>query len=236
MMNEAEPITASGVTLDRLSCGNRPAAGSHVAPRRDYRNPANLALLLALSLLLSSCAVKDTEHHIVVSAREQKMVLLKKGNLIAKYPVSTSKFGLGDGRGSYRTPLGSLEIADKIGDGAPVGTVFKSRRRTGETIAINAPGRDPIVTRIMWLRGREAQNANAFSRDIYIHGTPEERNIGRPTSYGCIRMRSSDIINLYSIVGNGAQVTIVDAPLSSVVSGLIPSKLPGMNRRGISDL
>ena len=200
--------------------------------------PRPLRALLALTLvhLLSSCAIKDTEHHIVVSAREQKLVVLKKGNLIARYPVSTSKFGLGDARGSYRTPLGNFEIADKIGDGAPVGTVFKSRRRTGETIAVNAPGRDPIVTRIMWLRGREAQNANAFSRDIYIHGTPEERNIGRPTSYGCIRMRSTDIINLYSIVGNGAQVTIVDAPLSAVVSGLNPARIPGMNRRGMADL
>ena len=236
MMNEEQTITASRVTLDRLSCSNRPAAGSHVAQRRGYRNPANLTLLLALSLLLTSCATKDTEHHIVVSAREQKLALLKKGNLIATYPVSTSKFGLGDGRGSYRTPLGNMEIADKIGDGAAAGTVFKSRRRTGEVLAVNAPGRDPIVTRILWLRGREAQNASAFARNIYIHGTPEERNIGRPTSYGCIRMRSTDIINLYSIVGNGAQVTIVDAPLSSVVSGLNPARIPGMNRRGMSDL
>jgi hypothetical protein len=70
------------------------------------------------------------------------------------------------------------------------------------------------------LRGRQAQNANAFRRDIYIHGTPEERNIGLPVSYGCIRMRSRDIINLYDIVGLGAEVTIVDAPLAAVVPGL----------------
>jgi hypothetical protein len=82
------------------------------------------------------------------------------------------------------------------------------------------PGRDPIVTRILWLRGHEPQNANAFRRDIYIHGTPEERNIGLPVSYGCIRMRSSDIIHLYDVVGIGAEVTIVDAPLATVVPGL----------------
>jgi hypothetical protein len=169
---------------------------------------------------MASCAAPDTEHHIVISAPEQKLALLEKGKLVAMYPISTSKFGLGDMPGSYRTPLGQLEVADKIGDGAAAGTVFKDRRRTGEIIPVNAPGRDPIVTRIIWLRGRERQNANAFARDIYIHGTPEERNIGRAASYGCVRMRSTDIINLYSIVGQGAQVTIVDLPLASVIPGM----------------
>jgi lipoprotein-anchoring transpeptidase ErfK/SrfK len=198
--------------------------------------PRALRALIALALahLISSCATKDTDHHIVVSAREQKLALLEKGNLIATYPISTSKFGLGDLRGSYRTPLGQMEIADKIGDGAAAGTVFKSRRRTGEIIAIDAPGRDPIVTRIIWLRGLEARNANAFARDIYIHGTPEERNIGHPSSYGCIRMRSSDIINLYRIVGNGAQVTIVDAPLAAVIPGLSSgTQMAATNRGGM---
>ena len=175
---------------------------------------------LACTLFLSGCAVKDTQHEIVISAREQKLALLDHGNLAAVYPISTSKFGLGDFRGSYRTPLGRMEIAEKIGDGAEPGTVFKDLHRTGEIISIDAPGRDPIVTRILWLRGREPQNANAFARHIYIHGTPEERNIGLPVSYGCIRMRSSDVINLYNIVGLGARVTIVNAPLTSVVAGL----------------
>lgn len=175
---------------------------------------------VALALLLNSCATRDSAHHVVISAREQKLALLEKGQLIATYPISTSKFGLGDARGSFFTPLGRLEIADKIGDGAAPGTVFKDRRRTGEIVDVNAPGRDPIVTRIIWLRGREAQNANAFARDIYIHGTPEERNIGLPVSYGCIRMRSNDIISLFNAVGLGAEVTIVNAPLAAVVPGL----------------
>lgn len=173
--------------------------------------------LLAISIVIASCAAPDNQHHVVVSVREQKLALLEKGSLVATFPVSTSKFGLGDRRGSCRTPLGELEIADKIGDTAPMGTVFKNRRRTGEVVASNAPGRDAIVTRIIWLRGREAQNANAFGRDIYIHGTPEERNIGLPVSYGCIRMRSADIMKLYSLVGRGAQVTIVDLPLASAI-------------------
>ncbi len=171
----------------------------------------------AIALVISSCAAPDTQHHIVISTREQKLALLDRSNLVAIYPVSTSKFGLGDWPGSSCTPLGKLEIAEKIGGDAPPGAVFKDRRRTGEIVAPDSPGRDPIVTRILWLRGREPQNANAFARDIYIHGTPEERNIGLPASYGCIRMRSGDIINLYEIVGRGAEVTIVDAPLANVV-------------------
>src|SRR3954469_8993571 len=132
-------------------------------------NRLALPFVFGLSLFLSSCATKDSDHHIVISARDQKMALLEKGKLVATYRVSTSKFCLSDRPGSYGTPLGELEVANKIGDGAPLGTVFKDRRRPGEVIPVNAPGRDPIVTRILWLRGRERQNANAFARDIYIH-------------------------------------------------------------------
>ena len=85
----------------------------------------------------------------------------------------------------------------------------------------SSPGRDPIVTLILLLRGRESQNANAFARDIYIHGTPEERLIGTRASYGCIRMRSTDVVQLYNIVGIGAAVTIVNAPLVSAVPGMV---------------
>jgi len=177
--------------------------------------------LLLAALFLASCAAPDTQHHIVISTRDQKLAVLDRGTLMTTYPVSTSKFGLGDYLRSSRTPLGQLEIAKKIGDNALLGAVFKDRIRTGEIVAPNSPGRDPIVTRILWLRGREAQNANAFGRYIYIHGTPEERLIGMPASYGCIRMRSSDIIQLYNIVGVGAAVTIVDTPLISAVPGLV---------------
>ena len=185
------------------------------------RNPIDIltrvTFIGAIALIISSCAAPDTRHHIVITTREQKLAVLDRGNLMAVYPVSTSKFGLGDWPGSSCTPLGELEVAKKIGDHATPGTVFKNRRRTGEIVAPDSPGRDPIVTRILWLRGREAQNGNAFARMIYIHGTPEERNIGFPASYGCIRMRSSDIINLYEIVGPGAEVTIINAPLASVI-------------------
>jgi lipoprotein-anchoring transpeptidase ErfK/SrfK len=176
---------------------------------------------LLIALFLASCAAPDTQHHIVISARDQKLALLDRRTVLATYPVSTSKFGLGDRPGSRFTPLGQLQIAEKIGDNAPPGAVFKDRRRTGEIVLANSPGRDPIVTRILWLRGLESQNANAFARDIYIHGTPEEQLIGTRASYGCIRMRSTDVVQLYNIVGVGAAVTIVDTPLVSAVPGMV---------------
>lgn len=184
-------------------------------------------LLAAIALLISSCVAPDTRHHVVISVPQQRMAVLDNGVLMATYPVATSKFALGDSPGSMGTPLGELEIAEKIGGAAPSGTVFKDRRRTGEILAPDAPGRDPIVTRILWLRGREARNANAYSRYIYIHGTPEERTIGQPASYGCVRMRSRDVIQLYDIVGRGAKVTILNESLEAMVQKLSPAPGPG---------
>ena len=196
-------------------------AGKLGAPgARGRANGSAFALLFFLGLLLGSCTAPDTQHHIVISTRDQKLAVLDHGNLMVTYPVSTSKFGLGDSLRSSRTPLGQMEVARKIGDNAPLGAVFKDRVRTGEVVAPNSPGRDPIVTRILWLRGSEAQNANAFCRYIYIHGTPEERLIGTPASYGCIRMRSVDVVQLYNIVGVGAEVTIVETPLVSAIPGM----------------
>jgi L,D-transpeptidase catalytic domain len=207
-----------------MRIGNRKARVPSTGGTRCRFNDGTLRpcqwIAIIVALLIASCAAPDTRHQIVISTRDQKLALLDRGNLMATYPVSTSKFGLGDWRGSRFTPLGNLQIAEKIGDNAQPGTVFKSRRRTGEIVLANSPGRDPIVTRILWLRGLEAQNANAFGRDIYIHGTPEEWKIGSPASYGCIRMRSGDIIQLYNIIGVGAAVTIVNAPLVSAVPGM----------------
>jgi lipoprotein-anchoring transpeptidase ErfK/SrfK len=173
--------------------------------------------LAGVAVLVSSCVAPDTRHHVLISVTQQRLALLDNGALIATYPVSTSKFAIGDAPGSRGTPLGELEIAKKIGGSAPSGMVFKDRRPTGEILAPDAPGRDPIVTRILWLRGREAQNANAYSRYIYIHGTPEERNIGKRASFGCIRMRSRDVIQLYDVVGPQARVTILNEPLEAMV-------------------
>jgi len=162
-------------------------------------------------LLLGGCA--DTHHRLIVSVPDQKMLVLTDGNPVAVYKVSTSKFGTGDREGSYTTPVGRFCVRSKIGGGVPLGTVFKSRRPTGEVLAPDAPGRDPIVTRILWLDGLERHNRNAFTRCIYIHGTPQEAALGLPASYGCIRMRSADVAALYDLVGRGARVEIVETPL-----------------------
>ena len=170
---------------------------------------AKAGVILLLSLVFSSCGWMGPKSDVIVSVRDQKRAVGREGRWGKTYPISTSKFGLGDRRGSGRTPLGSMKVARKIGEGAPSGAVFKSRQRTGEVIPPNAPGRDPIVTRIMWLQGMEFVNRNAFSRYIYIHGTPEERRIGHPASYGCIRMKSKDIIDLYKRLQVGDEVEVV---------------------------
>ena len=155
---------------------------------------------------------------IVVSVPDQTLALVDGGVVREKFKVSTSKFGLGDKPNSYATPLGSLEVASKIGGNAPLGTVFKSRQATGEIRRPNAPGRDPIVSRILWLRGLERENSRAYSRNIYIHGTPVEALIGRPVSYGCIRMRSQDVARLYSTVRVGTKIEITNTGLGKAVA------------------
>lgn len=153
----------------------------------------------------------------IVSVAEQRMVVLDEGKVIGQFPVSTSKFGIGVApRGvKFYTPLGRHAVAKKIGGGQPLGMKFKSRKVTGEIVPVNAPGRDPIVTRILWLKGLEAHNKDTFRRYIYIHGTPEEAKLGTPASFGCVRMRSADVAWLYEVVGKGAKVDIVPGPVSS---------------------
>jgi lipoprotein-anchoring transpeptidase ErfK/SrfK len=170
-----------------------------------------------LILLLAGCAEKDTRHRIVISIPEQRMVLLEDGHPIAQYQVSTSKFCLSDVPGSRGTPLGEMEIAKKIGENAPAGAVFKDQRQTGEILRPDAPGRDPIVSRILWLRGLQACNENAYRRYIYIHGTAEEAKIGSPASFGCVRMRSADVIQLFNVVGVGAKVDITQQTLGDAL-------------------
>ncbi len=181
---------------------------------------------LALLLLAASQTFANTEvvipPRIIISVRDQKLMVVEDGKRAAVYPVSTSKFGLGDRWGSMATPLGWLQVAEKIGDHAPSGAVFHKRRFTGEILAPNAPGRDPIVTRIIWLRGLEKTNANAFNRCIYIHGTPEEKIIGKPASYGCVRMNSKDVTEVYAQLPIGALVKIIPDSLP---------KLPKMKRQ-----
>lgn len=184
-----------------------------------------LPLLLAMALLQVACkhraagiseytAGPDTppraviKDGVAITLRDQKLTVIRDGKKVKDYDISTSKFGIGATNGSHCTPTGVHAVSKKIGDGQPKGMVFKGCRPTGEVVGVDAPGRDPIVTRIIQLAGLENFNRNSYSRRIYIHGTPEERNIGRPSSYGCIRMRSADVVDLYPLVSRGTPVVI----------------------------
>jgi hypothetical protein len=162
---------------------------------------------------------------IVVSVADQELALIAWGKVIKRFPISTSKFGTGDAVGSYRTPLGQTFVSAKIGDHLPAGAVIKNRNATGEIVQANAPGRDAIVSRVIWLRGMDGTTANTRERCIYIHGTAEEKLIGRRASYGCVRMRSKDVIALYSLVHVGDHVRISDNPLAAFLPAEEPSLL-----------
>lgn len=177
-----------------------------------------LRYLSFLFVILASVSKLPAAPAIVVSVPDQKLALIDNGTSIAQFPISTSKFGLGDSPGSYATPLGLLEIAAKIGANAPLGAVFKQRKMTGEILMPNVKGRDPIVTRILWLRGLEKRNLKAFARNIYIHGTPVERLIGRPASYGCIRMRSRDVAALFDSISVGTRIAVLNQHLRDAIA------------------
>ena len=155
---------------------------------------------------------------IIVDANDQRLYLFESNQLKFEFPVSTSAVGVGSEEGSNRTPLGLHRIAEKFGDGEPVGMIFKSRRPTGklatiQTRPIKGDG-DDVTTRIMWLQGlqpgiNEGKGVDSHARFIYIHGTPEEGLIGRPESHGCIRMNNKQVIELFNQVPVGTLVDII---------------------------
>lgn len=137
--------------------------------------------------------------------------------LIRQYPVSTAANGAGEEDGSHCTPRGRHRIAEKIGAFAPLCSAFKSRQPTGEvwTPELDAeyPGRDWILTRILWLEGLEpgknqGGTVDTRNRYIYIHGTNEEHKLGTPASHGCIRMKNTDVAELFDLVKEGTEVRI----------------------------
>jgi L,D-transpeptidase YbiS len=156
---------------------------------------------------------------IEISIPEQSLKLLgEDGELLARYPVSTSKNGGGELEGSFQTPRGEHIVRAKIGAGQPLNTVFRGRRPTGEIwtpeLGERFPGRDWILTRILWLSGREPGRnrlgkVDTMRRYIYIHGSPESVPMGRPGSIGCIRMRNHDIVELFDRVPARTAVRIL---------------------------
>lgn len=192
---------------------------------------------MALGLLSSCASLEETDDSTATSSKEKKskarpttvayisvaqqmMEVVKDGVRIARYPISTSKYGLGDEYNSYKTPLGLFEVSKKIGHGVPRGGKFYKRKFTG--IVFDLDNYDPILhpaeydsilTRILWLNGLEWRNRRAYGRGIYIHGTNQEHLVGRPVSYGCIRMKNDDVLELFKLLDEGAFVVIRKAPL-----------------------
>jgi lipoprotein-anchoring transpeptidase ErfK/SrfK len=150
---------------------------------------------------------KSPHPQIHISVREQRLTLKSGRKKLGAYPVSTSRFGLGTEEGSMKTPTGRFRIAEKIGDGMPVGTVFKSRRPVKVTKKLRRD-EDLVMTRILWLDGLDPGNANTHKRFIYIHGTNHEENLGEPASHGCIRMKSADLVELFELVDVDTPVAI----------------------------
>lgn len=171
-------------------------------------------ILCSAALLPLSAGANVPASELVISVKKQTMTVVVGGTRKAEFPVSTSKFGLGDGFRSFRTPTGAFSVERKVGHNLPAGAVLKGLHFTGEVLRPDASGRDPIVTRVLCLRGLSSSNRNAAARGIYIHGTPEEKSIGTPASYGCVRMRSRDVITLFDRVPVGTRVTITDLPPS----------------------
>lgn len=157
---------------------------------------------------------------IVIDVDDQLLKVVREGQEVAKFPISTSKFGLGDDFRSYKTPVGRFKVCAKTGANLPVGAVLKGGRFTGEVLEPDAPGRDPIVTRMIRLQGLERQNRHTLARGIFIHGTPEEKCIGKPVSWGCIRMRSKDVVALFKQVQVGTPVVIRGTPHQSPLEQL----------------
>src|SRR3954462_14248935 len=152
-----------------------------------------------------------------IDAAKQELTLLDGERVVKRYAISTAKNGLGEKNGSFCTPRGRHIIRAKIGAGQPLGTVFVRRRPTGEvwTPELHAqyPGRDWILTRILWLSGKEPGknrlgDVDTMRRYIYIHGSPDTAEMGKPGSIGCVRMRNADIVELFELVPPYTEVEI----------------------------
>ena len=156
---------------------------------------------------------------IEISITRQTLTLLKGAETVKTWPVSTAKNGAGEGMDSECTPRGQHVIAEKIGEACAPNTVFVGRQPTGETyhpdLRQQHPDRDWILTRILWLRGVEpgmnqGGDRDSYRRFIYIHGSPDDISMGTPGSRGCIRMRNTDVIELFDQVEVGTEVRILE--------------------------
>ena len=157
-------------------------------------------------------------YSIKVNISKQMLTLYDDNQqLVSEYPVSTSKYGIGNQEGSFKTPLGQHQICEKIGDSMSEDEVFIGRQPQGRLTELQAQGRelpaDIITARILRLHGmqpgvNQGRGIDSYERYIYIHGTADEEHISEPVSHGCIRMRNQDVIDLYEKVRLNTNVWI----------------------------
>jgi hypothetical protein len=176
-----------------------------------------LFFILAMGIAAGPLEAAGSGKHLDVFVSRQELVASRAGKPLKSYTVSTSRFGIGNLLDSNQTPLGRHRIARKIGAGAAPNTIFRNRINTGAVSEINrsaaAIADDRITSRILWLEGLEpgvnrGGRVDSYRRQIYIHGTADEGLIGRPASHGCIRMRNTDVIQLFDWAEVGTTVTI----------------------------
>jgi lipoprotein-anchoring transpeptidase ErfK/SrfK len=149
--------------------------------------------------------------HVRIS--QQRLYVIQDSIATKEYPVSTSRFGVGNREGSLMTPPGVHRVREKYGAGAPLGRVFRDRLDTGEDWPIGTPGENLILTRILRLEGCEeginkGEGIDSYERYIYIHGTNNERLIGERASHGCVCMTNADIVELFDAIPEGTLVYI----------------------------
>jgi len=190
----------------------------HAEPRDVTTDPAPRAALHHLAADLETrFGPSPGGAVLLVDVSEQRLALVRGGSMVRSWPVSTSRYGVGNQDHSQRTPLGVHRVAQKFGAQAPLGTLFQARRNTGRMVEIltddRAAADDYVTTRILWLQGLEpginqGPGVDSYQRYIYIHGTAEEGRIGRPASHGCVRMRNVDVVEVFDQVEVGTLVVI----------------------------
>lgn len=185
------------------------------------QQPFSNAALLELILEYTSAAYpsETLSEFLYVGIRRQKMYHIKNNKIFSTYPVSTSSKGAGNNIGSFKTPTGLHFIAEKIGDNAPVATLFINKKNTGKVVPVNitevSSNKDEITSRVLSLKGlqqgiNKGKKYDTFARGIYIHGTSDEASIGKPSSHGCIRMKNDDIIELFDLLSVGIKVVLLN--------------------------
>ncbi len=204
--------------LSIMSCSESEPKNETIIPQNPVVLQQNLLEWQnTLKKLRLQFGLKPEQYAIIINISKQSLYLIRDSKVVKSYPVSTSKYGTGNKEGSNKTPVGTHRISEKIGKDSKIGTIFKAGKNTKTIAKIYSDNtkiqQDYVTTRIICLEGLEeginkGSGVDSNKRCIYIHGTPEEGLIGKPSSRGCIRMKNSDIIELFDLVTKGTLIEI----------------------------